>query len=218
MRYALLSMILAAGMLATGAGLAQAQSSRLYFAGYLGLNSFTESEFSETTTGRQGDLEFKNAFSMAGALGLRLTPQWRMEAEISRRNSHTDRADITGAGSFEMGGDLTSWLYMLNLYYDVDWQWKNFQPFLMAGVGLASHEANLDDVSGLLPNASDDSLGFAWGLGGGLKYRVNPDMAITTNYRYIGANDLEVDSFDFEYSSHELRLGLEYDLPTDWLK
>ena len=29
----------------TAAGTAQAQSSRLYFAGYLGLNSFTESEF-----------------------------------------------------------------------------------------------------------------------------------------------------------------------------
>lgn len=215
MKYRFIAILVTAGVLA-GAGVAQAQSSRLYFAGYLGLNTFTESEFSETTTGSTGDMEFKNAYSLAGALGLRLTPQWRLEGEISRRSANMDRIDIAGNGTFELGGELETWLYMLNLHYDVDWQWKNFQPFLTAGVGFAAHEAQING-SAVNPAASDDSLGFAWSMGGGLKYRVNPDFAITSGYRYVGTNDLEVDSYDFEYSTHELRLGLEYDLPTDWL-
>lgn len=201
------------------AGDVLAQSSRLYFAGYLGLNTHTENEFSESATDSSGDFEFKNAVSLAGALGLRLTPQWRLEGEISRRTADLDRADLAGGNSFKTGGDIKTWLYMLNLYYDVDWTWKNFQPFLTAGFGLAGHEAVIDDSSGLLVDATDDSsLGFAWQLGGGLKYRLNPDTAITSNYRYLGTQDMEVDSYDVEYTTHEFRIGLEYDLPTDWLQ
>jgi len=202
--------------LSAGAANAWAQTSRLYFAGYLGLNTFTESNFSETTTGIDGDIEFKNAISLAGAIGLRLTPQWRLEAEISHRSADLDRVDYA-AGSLKIGGDVTSWLYLLNLYYDTNWDWKNFQPFFTAGVGFASHEAQIDNGAGLIPQATDDSIGFAYSIGGGLKYRLNPEMAITSNYRYVGTSDLEVDSYDIEYSNHEFRLGMEYDLPVDWL-
>ncbi len=205
-------------LLVFGSAVAGAQSSRLYFAGYLGLNTFTESNFSETTTNSDGDIEYKNAVSLAGALGLRLTPQWRVEGEISRRNADADRIDFAAGGSFELGGNLESWLYMLNLYYDFDWEWQNIRPFLTAGIGLASHEAQIDTPAGGVPAATDDSLGFAWALGGGLKYRVNPDVAITGNYRYVGTSDIEVDSYDVEYSNHEMRIGIEYDLPMDWFK
>jgi len=203
------------GLIATHS--AQAQSSRFYFAGYLGLNTSGDLNFSESTTANQGDLEVDNSVSLAGALGLRLTPQWRLEAEISRRSSDIDRGDFA-AGTFKLGGEMESWLYLLNVYYDMNWEWKNFQPFLTAGLGIAGHEVELNDPAGTLPIASDDSMGFAWSLGGGLKYRVNPDVAITSNYRYIGTNDLEVDSYDIEFSTHEFRLGLEYDLPMDWFK
>ncbi len=196
---------------------AQAQTSRIYFTGYLGLNTFTDSDLSESTSGQSGDLELNNAFSLAGAMGLRLTPQWRLEGEISYRKADLDRIEVA-AGSFEFGGDVNTWLYMLNIYYDVDFEWKNFKPFLTAGLGFASHEAQLDRVAGLLPEATDDSIGFAWQLGGGLKYRVNPDLAISSNYRYIGTSDIEVDSYDVEYTTHEFRVGMEYDLPMDWFK
>lgn len=215
MKNALCAVVFAASLLCVS-GAAQAQSSRLYFAGYFGLNTYTDNEFSESTTPADGDFESKNAFSLAGALGLRLTPQWRLEGEISRRSAEISQADIASIGSFDIGGDITSWLYLLNVYYDLDWSWKNFQPFLTAGFGLASHDAQIDPVAGIAAS-SDNSLGFAWQVGGGLKYRVNPDMAITSNYRYVGTSDLEVDSYDVEYSTHEFRLGLEYDLPTDWI-
>lgn len=200
-----------------GAGIAQAQSSRLYFAGYLGLNTFTENNFSESTTSSDGDIEHKNSISIAGALGLRLSPQLRIEGEISRRDTDMDRMDLAAGGTFDLGGELETWLYLLNVYYDINWDWKNFQPFLTAGIGWASHEGQLSNTPGALPNATDDSLGLAYTVGGGLKYRLNPDVAVTSNYRFIGTNDIEVDSYDIEFSTHEFRLGLEYDLPMGWL-
>lgn len=199
------------------AGFAQAQSSRLYFAGYMGLNTHSGNSFSESLSGNAGSLEIKNAFSMAGALGLRLTPQWRIEGEISRRGATVSHANVNGVpGSVDFSGEFRTWLYLANLYYDIDWSWKNIQPFLSAGLGFASHDAELSGRAGLLPGGADNSLGFAWQLGGGLKYRVNPNFAITSNYRYVGTTDAEVDSYDVKYTNHEFRLGLEYDLPMDW--
>ena len=192
-----------------------AQTSRIYFAGYMGLSTHKEDDFSESTTASSGDYELDNGFALAAALGLRLTPEWRVEAEISRTTADFDRTDLT-TGSFAIGGEIETWLYLLSAYYDFDWTWKNFQPFLSVGIGFAGNETQISDSQAGLPNASDDALGFAWSLGGGLKYRVEPDMAITSNYRYIGTSDVEADSYDFGYSAHEFRLGMEYDLPTEW--
>lgn len=201
-----------------GALPAFAQSSRLYFAGYLGLNTSNNQEFSESSTGRSGDFERDNGTSFAGALGLRLTNQWRVEAEVSYRQTDFDNVTIDNTGTFKSGGDLSTLLYMLNVYYDIDYEWNNFSPFLTAGVGLASHSASIEDVSGFLPSASDDTFGFAYSLGGGLKYRISDSAALTTNYRYIGTTNFEANGYDMDYSTHEFRLGLEYDIPMDLFK
>lgn len=197
---------------------AKAQSSRLYFAGYLGLSTSTDQEFTESSTGLGGDFERDNGTSFAGALGLRLNTQWRVEAEVSYRQTDFDSVTVNNTGSFKSAGDLSTLLYMLNVYYDIDYEWKNFSPFLTAGVGLASHSAQIEDLSGFLPDASSDSFGFAYSLGGGLKYRLSDNAALTTNYRYVGTTDFDVDGYEMDYSTHEFRLGLEYDIPMDLFK
>lgn len=199
---------------------ALAQTSRLYFAGYMGLNMVSEQEFGESTTTFSGDIESKNAISFAGALGLRFDNHWRLEGEISHSKADLNRADIStiGAGpSRDIGGSLSTTLYMANLYYDFDFEWQNLYPFLMAGVGMAWHNMDINNA-GALPDATDTTATFAWTLGSGLKYRVSPNMALTTGYRYIGTPDLEVDTYDLDYSSHEVRFGLEYDIPVTMFK
>jgi opacity protein-like surface antigen len=216
LRTRLLILLTTIGLLvATGA---QAQSSRLYFAGYMGLNIGTKGDFDESTTGRSGNFEFDNGMSFAGAAGLRLTQQWRIEGEISYRKTDFDRVNFDGAGNFKEGGEMSTWLYMVNAYYDFDLKWKNVQPFVSAGIGLASHSGDINDGSALAPDASGSSIGFAYQVGGGLKYRVSDDMAFTGGYRYLGTTGGEFDSYDFDFGSHEFRVGLEYDLPIDWLK
>lgn len=195
------------------ANTASAQTSRVYFAGYLGLNSSTSHEFSESSRPASGDISLKNAPVLAGALGLRFTPALRFEAEISRRKTEMDRMDINGGGSYKLGGDLTSWLYMINGYYDIDLGWRKLMPFATAGIGFAVHDAEIIDGANVAANGLDTSWGLALQLGSGLKYRVKDNMAFTGSYRFIGTTDMEVDSYDIGYSSHEIRLGIEYDLP-----
>lgn len=195
---------------------AHAQTSRLYFAGYLGLNTHGDQQISESTSGLRGDVELDNALSFAGALGVRLDPQWRVEAEISYRKADFGNID-TNLGTFRNGGDISSYFYLLNMYYDFDVDWRKLQPFVTAGLGFASHEVQLIDGTGFASDATSDQLSLAWSLGGGLKYRISDNMAFTGNYRYLGTPDIEVDSYDVEYTSHELRFGVEYDIPVNML-
>lgn len=197
---------------------AHAQSSRLYFAGYLGLNTYSDLDYSDTTSGTAGHMQMKNAVSLAGALGLRLTEQLRLEGEISRRKADLDRITINNLGEFEMDGEVASWLYLANFYYDLyQWQWRHLLPYVSVGVGAVHHEGDLSDSSGFASDAADSSVGLAWQVGGGLKYRLDPDLAISGGYRYIGAADLEFDGYEMEYGGHEFRIGLEYDIPVDMI-
>ncbi|MCB9988204.1 MAG: porin family protein [Rhodospirillales bacterium] len=194
---------------------AYAQSSRLYVAGYMGLNLTTETEFDENTTPRSGDFTYDNSMSFAGALGLRLTQNWRLEGELSYRKASIDTVDITTGGTFRGAGEIGTWLALANLYYDFDMEWKNLSPYVTGGVGFAMHSGDIGGVGGM-PSSTGNSFGLAWQAGAGLKYRVDDSLAITGGYRYLGTSSLEVDSYDIDYGAHELRLGLEYDLPVMW--
>ena len=192
---------------------AQAQASRIYFAGYFGLSTGNENDYSESQTNTSGEYDTKHTQPLAGALGLRLTPEWRVEAEVSYRKVDFDQIENNGT-KYEMGGDVTAWIYMLNLYYDFDPIWKKFQPFLTAGLGVAVTETDVQNTNASgLPSYTDDDMDLAWQIGSGVKYRLSPDLAVTGNYRYLATADIGAQSFDLDYNTHELRLGLEYDIP-----
>lgn len=206
-----LSVMLLVGFVAVSD--AQAQSSRVYFAGYLGTTSFSDFDFEERTTPASGTISVNNAPSFAGALGLRLNRQFRIEGEVSYKKGTLDNISLATGGQADLGGELSTWGTMLNVYYDFDVPWR-IQPYVGAGVGFAWHNAQINDVAGFTVNEEESDTGLLWQLGGGLKYRVNPDLAFTGSYRYIGASDLGFGAFDIDYGGgHELRVGLEYDLP-----
>ncbi len=208
-------------MLAAGfAGSARAQASRIYFAGYLGLNHSPALNFSESVTPSRGDIEIQDSPTFAGALGLRLSPQWRVEGELSYRSAGADKISFSGGApaAATLGGDLKTWLLMLNVFYDFNLKWDYLNPYLTAGIGLARNSARFDDTSANNIDASDTTMNMAWQLGGGLKYRVKKDLALTGGYRYLGMTSPEIGSYTVDYSGHEFRLGVEYDLPVSRMK
>lgn len=206
-----------AAALAGAACAAQAETSRLYMAGYLGLTTLSNEAFSETTVPARGDIKFDNAGTFAGALGLRLNNKWRIEAEASYHKNDMSDIDIRGAGTFPIDGSVKTWLWMLNAYYDFDLEWDYIRPFVTAGIGLAYHDGQINDSSGFATDASDDSLGMAWQVGGGLKYKISDSLSLTGGYRWLGGSDAEIDGYEIDISGHEFRMGLEYDLPMGWL-
>lgn len=192
---------------------AHAQTSRIYFAGYLGLHNFNNMEFSEKTVPATGTFQVDNGTSFAGALGIRLSQQLRLEGEYTQTSGDLSRAEINSVGNFAMGGELQSKIIFANLYYDIDVPWK-IQPFFGGGLGYGWHSADIVDGSSALTNSSGDAAGIMWNLGGGLKYRPRTDLAFTAGYRYVDSfSDISSGNYDINLGSHEFRLGLEWDLP-----
>ena len=189
---------------------------RIYFAGYMGFNTFPAMEFTETSTPADGELFMQDGISFAGAIGFKLTPSLRIEGELSRLNADLDHADITNFGSFDVGGGVDSTIAMLNLYYDFDVSWKKLRPFVGAGVGYAWYDGNIDAVSGITVNTSAETSGYVWQVGGGVRYPLTKTLSAIAGYRYLDGADLEFGPYEkIDIGTHEIRLGLSWDLPFD---
>ena len=191
---------------------AKAQTSRLYFAGYLGLNTAPDLDFSNAANGQRGDFGFNNATEFAGALGVRVNRQLRFEAEIGLSSQDIANADINGAGNVDASGELERTLYMINAYYDLEVPWR-FKPYVSAGGGLARFDGEVDSNGGALTSANETTTVPALQLGSGVKYRLRPDLALTGGYRYVTTTELDIGSYDIDYDTHEFRVGLEWDFP-----
>lgn len=185
-------------------------TSRFYLAGYMGLNLSSDQDFSDKTNSISGETEIASTPSFAGALGLRLNKNFRAEAELSYRNADID--SLSGNfGSVNTGGDLKSWMGLLNLYYDFDVDWK-VKPYVSAGLGLGYFDGEVTSVNGT--RFSDSAYGLTWQAGAGLEYRKNKDWSWTAGYRYLDSADLDFGDLDLDYGAHEIRVGVKYDL--DW--
>lgn len=212
-RYGLYTLIL---VLLAGSPEAQAQSSRMYLAGYMGLNTMSAQDF--TNPAGNGSIDFKNGTSFAGALGLRITPNVRVEGEISYSRSDLSSMTLSTGTGGSIGKNVKTWLYMAHAYYDFDVNWRNLTPFVSAGLGMAMHDGAISGAPGGLTDASDTSYELAYSVGTGLKYQMKPGLALTGGYRYVGTTSLGIGNYEVDYNAHEFRAGLQYDLPVDMFK
>lgn len=187
---------------------------RIYFAGYMGINYFPDMDFTEVTTPVKGELVLEEDVSFAGALGFKLTPQVRIEAELSFVSPDMHHVDLGDIGLFELGGSVESKIAMLNVYYDFDFNWKKIQPFVGAGIGYGWHEGSINTLAGNPVNTSADSSGYMWQVGGGFRYPIGKTLSLITAYRYMDGADLDLGDYQkIDQGSHEVRFGLSWDLP-----
>lgn len=195
---------------------AHAQTSRMYLSGYMGLNTFSSREFSHPTD--NGAVEISNSVGFAGALGLRLTPNVRVEGEIAYNRSDFSNMTLSNGTTGAIGKNLKTWLYMANVYYDLDVNWRNVTPYVSAGLGMAMHDGGIAGGPGGMPDASGTSYNLAYSLGTGLRYQMKPDLSLSGGYRYVGTTDFDIGDYQVDYGAHEFRVGLHYDLPVDMFK
>lgn len=79
--------------------------------------------------------------------------------------------------------------------------------------GLSYFEGDLR-ASSTGQSFDDSGYGLTYQAGAGLKYRPRDNLAYTFGYRYLDTLELDMGDMDIDYSSHEFRIGLEYNL--DW--
>lgn len=192
-----------------------AQEDTLYLSAYLGLNTLQDQDYTNRAAPVSGDLELDDAPSFGGALGFRLHRSFRVEAEVNYSSNDLD--SLNGStGSGPVSGDLEAMTFMLNGYYDFDLDWP-VVPYIGAGAGFGLFDASVrDGGTNITQNSSGDDWSFVYQVGGGLRYNMSDHVSLSGGYRYIGSSDIEFDRTEVDYSAHEIRFGLHYDLPIGW--
>lgn len=161
------------------------------------------------------------------AVGVYRAPQVRVEGEIGYRRASLDKLSFTNdgglgaaagmaplaAGSASASGHVTAISAMLNAYYDYD-TGSAWRPYIDAGIGAARLSMKNVAASGVpVVNAFDTV--FAYQLGLGIGYEVTKSLTLALDYRYFTTldptfKDAAGTSFNSEFTSHNLSLGIRY--------
>jgi opacity protein-like surface antigen len=180
----------------------------------------------------------KGSFDSAPILGLgfgyKFNDWFRMDATGEYRGKSTFRALDSYGGAVPGTNDYivtkSEWLALVNAYLDLG-TWWCITPFVGAGVGAANVKlSGFRDVNvpnnGVAYAADDSKWNFAWALHAGLAYQVTPGFTVEFSYRYLNMGDgqtgdiIAYDGTNAVYNpmifkditSHDLRLGLRWDL------
>ena len=144
-----------------------------------------------------------NAASFTGLVGYRFNQNIRADYELGyRKNDYSE----TALG-LTLDGDTKVITNLVNVWYDFHNQ-SDFTPYVGGGIGFAYGKA--EAVEPTTPLAIDESdVTFAYQLGAGVAYNIQPAIALTTDYRFIDTATFS--DIGDDYSAHEIRVGVRYD-------
>lgn len=151
--------------------------------GYVGMQD-------QSVGGRE--LEYDDGFAVGGAIGRRLTMNFRVEAEyIYRENDFAGETGILPAVPVQPFGELLSHTGMINGYFDIPIGVGTIVPYLGAGVGVTGIDSELGQASVFGDDFSvfdfDSSFAFQWMAG--VTVRTLPNAELFVEYRFFEAND-----------------------------
>lgn len=174
-----------------------------------GITHTSDADWNDGTD--SGDFDIDRTANFAGAVGAVFWPNIRTELEVSYRNADLNEITVDGVGSAELDGEVKTWAFLLNGYYDFTLPNTRFKPYLSAGIGAARHKADVDAVAGLgTPGADASDTVFAYQAGAGASYELGNNVALFGGYRYLGTSDADFDGIETDYDANEVRLGLRF--------
>ncbi|MBB4267562.1 OmpA family protein [Roseospira visakhapatnamensis] len=172
-----------------------------------GLNLNDSGDFDFRTLG--GDLDVDPGFVGLGALGYAFGNGLRVELEGGYRQN-----GVTEWSGQDVDGTLSAWHTMANALYDFNLG-ARLSPYVGAGVGAAFVSPDID-VSGTPVSVDGTDVAFAYQAIAGIGYSVTDELALTMDYRFFHALDLEHDvniggtATHDNYMNHAITAGLRY--------
>lgn len=180
-------------------------SAEWYFAGNVGANLLTDSDF-DNRVGTVVEAEFEPGIVLSGEIGFSFPENFRLGVEVAYRANDVDR--FRGAGSSSPGtAEANAASVMGNFWYDVPTN-NRVRPFVGFGVGLAI--LDVDNVANGAIAVDDQDGTFAFQAGAGLAFEIAPEWALTIEYRYFHAVDPSFSTAEAEYNSHAVLGGLRF--------
>jgi opacity protein-like surface antigen len=167
MKKLILSLLVAGSFAAPS--IAQAES--YYFSLSSGLNLLNDSTLNYEHPAPLGHpplpspytLKYKPGVVVNGALGLK-SGALRLEAEAGFHTNKVDKViDSLLNTDTQARYDISSWTFMANGYYDLDWLNTCVTPYVMGGLGSCRLERNYyPDPADMISSSTQTSVVFAW--------------------------------------------------------
>jgi opacity protein-like surface antigen len=165
------------------------------------------------------DIESESGLSLGLALGYDFGNSMRIEGEYAYQKNDMDKLAMSYEGvgmSLGLDGETNSHTFLMNAYYDFS-NLSGITPYMSAGIGYSTVEADISGVSGTeglvgdeeleLEGSEDDSV-IAYQVGAGVGFAVSETMTLDAKYRYFATEDLDFDGADVEHSSHNFYAGI----------
>ena len=155
------------------------------------------------------ELSYDTGYVVNAALGQAYSNGVRAELELAYRTNDLDDLKLTFFGfpaSIPVGGEVTSWGFLANAYYDFPTQ-SAIRPFIGAGIGAVNVDIDLK-VDGV--SDSEDDWVFAYQLMAGFGIAVTKDVMFDVQYRFLGTDDPDFDGIEVEYMTHNVMAGLRF--------
>jgi len=164
-------------------------------------------------------VDTKTGYIVGGAMGMRVWDPLRAEVELSYARWKAQSYDYK-FGDFRTSGDASGHLsatYLLgNLWLDIPTD-TAFTPYVGGGAGVAWVDADTS-FNGTPLGYGDGELGFAFQLGGGVKFDITENIALDVGYRFKGILDVDFEDAggtpaDFKNAdlySHNVQAGVMF--------
>jgi opacity protein-like surface antigen len=178
-----------------------------YVSSHAGVSFLTESDIAGP--GGAGTIEFDPGFAVGGAGGYNFG-MFRIEGEIGYQRNEMDRASICSTGygcvSGSISGNMSALSGLGNVYLDFV-NSSPFTPYISGGMGIAYVNAEIDEGD---ETASENDTVFAYQVGAGVGFSINPNMIIDLKYRYFATSDIDVGDGNATVASHNVYIGFRY--------
>jgi OmpA-OmpF porin, OOP family len=160
-------------------------------------NTFTATRPNGTTAQIKRNSTFNSGFNAGVRAGYMWGP-WRFEEEYSYL--YNGLQSFAGAGNAIVKGNDHANAIMTNVLYDFTFGWP-ITPHIGGGIGAVNVDTGVTSVGNRVP-ANIASLGFSsislngnsWQFGyqgiAGLRYLINPALALDLDYRYLATSNL----------------------------
>ena len=162
---------------------AQAETNGFYIGGAAGVNFASDAKM-KPLAAADDTIRYDTGFAGSVSGGYGFGNGFRAELEGSVRNN--DIKSLKNGVVATPGGSTRTWGLLANGLYDIN-TGTAFTPYVGAGIGFGFVEGKLTGNGATLYDSTD--VQFAYQGIAGVSYAINQNLALTTDYRYLGTTD-----------------------------
>ena len=197
--------------------------------------------------GYSGSAHLDTGYIVGAAIGIdsQTHPGFRFEVEFAKQNWSVATLDFahgpgypTYYGSYSAEGDVGAFTILADVWYDFE-EHQHLTPYIGGGIGVGFVDPDVhfidpdpttDGEDNSVFGLFDDSAGFAFQVGAGVRWAAAPGALVDISYRFRGITGLDFDQrisgfdladpaalqeshFNGDLFSHAVQVGLTLEIP-----